>query len=88
MTSVSTEHPYGLPYIELTGKGRKISFRKDCLEDVAILRKVNEGEWEKLVKNTRSPYVDEESFPTGTKLSYVIELNSGSNRRYEVEARL
>lgn len=89
MTNVSTELPYGIPYIELTDRGRRISFQKDCLEDVSIIRKVNEGEWEKLSTHIRSPYINEEAFPEGTKLSYNIDLTpANSNRRYQLEARL
>ena len=89
MTNVKTGHPSHLPYIELTDKGRKISFRRDCLEEIEIQRKVNEQDWKLLVKNIRTPYTDEESFPDGTKLSYSIKLTeNGEEKEYILDARL
>lgn len=89
MTSISIEHPYGIPKIELVDKGRKISFQRDCLEEVTIMRKVNDGEWETLAERIRSPYVDEDGFTKGTKLSYAIELEpDGRKKLYKLEVRL
>ncbi len=88
MTDVSTDHPNNLPYIELTAKGRHISFRKECLGEVKIYRKVNEeSNWKMLIQDTRTPFVDTENFPDGTRLSYAIELDlDGKMHRYELEA--
>ncbi|WP_114780600.1 hypothetical protein [Botryobacter ruber] len=89
MTNVSTDHPAGIPYIELTDEGRKISFRKDCLGELKILRKVNESDWETLIQRTNPPYVDQEAFPRGTKLTYAIELELHNEKKeYELEVRL
>lgn len=89
MTDVSTDHPYGLPYIELNEKGRQISFRKDCLGEVKIYRKVNDGEWDMLIQRTRTPFTDTEAFPNGTRLGYTIELEqSGEKKQYNLEALL
>ncbi|WP_247236788.1 hypothetical protein [Telluribacter sp. SYSU D00476] len=89
MTEVSTDHPSGLPYIELTEQGRKISFRKECLGDVKIFRKVNDGEEELLVQGIRTPYTDADSFPEGSKLTYTIELDQDRQKhQYHLEARL
>jgi hypothetical protein len=79
MTQISTEHPQHIPYIELTEQGRKISFRKECLEEIEIRRKVNENDWSPLAKNIRTPYIDEEDFPSGTKLSYAIRIGEQEN---------
>lgn len=89
MTDSSTNHPSHIPYIELTDQGRKISFRKDCLDEVEIYRKVDENEQELLVKNIRTPYIDQEEFPAGTHLSYAIRLTSaGDEKPYELDVRL
>jgi hypothetical protein len=89
MTDVRTNHPNNLPYIELTEEGRHISFRKECLGAIKIYRKVNENDWNMLIKDTKTPFVDMEDFPEGTHLVYAIELEQNSeNHRYELEARL
>ena len=89
MTDVRTNHPNGIPYIELTEEGRKISFRKECLGNVKIFRKVNEEDRKKLIQDTRTPFVDTEKFPEGTVLSYTIELDQdGEKHEYQLEARL
>ena len=89
MTDVSTNHPSGLPYIELLEEGRKISFRRDCFGEIRIQRKVNEGEWEVLAERIRSPFVDAEPFPAGTKISYAVELElSKKVHKYKLDVRL
>ena len=89
MTDVRTNHPIGIPYIELTEEGRKISFRKECLGNVKIFRKVNEEDRKMLIQDTRTPFVDTEDFPEGTVLSYTIELDQdGEKHEYQLEARL
>ena len=81
MTDVNTDHPNHLPYIELIESARKISFRRDCFGEIEILRKVNNGNWELLIKKVRTPYIDEEKFPSGTKLSYVIRLEENDEKK-------
>ncbi len=89
MTNITTDHPYGIPYVELTDNGRKISFERDCLADVKILRRINDGDWVILMDRARSPYTDTEKFPTGTHLSYSVELEiNGKHQKYELEAML
>lgn len=89
MTDVSTNHPFGLPYIELTEQGRRISFRRDCLGQAKIYRKVNQGEWEIIIQHIRPPFVDTEAFPHGTKLSYSIELElNNGKKKYELDVML
>ena len=89
MTNVQKDHPNGIPYIELTEAGRRISFRRDCLGEVKIFRQVNDGEPQLLIQGIRTPYVDAESFPGGTKLSYTIELElNDEKKQYTLEARI
>lgn len=89
MTNVSTEHPGGIPYIELTEQGRKISFRRDCFGEIKIERKVNDGEWKLLIERIRSPFVDEEDFPPGTRIAYSVELEQNDQKKqYEFDVRL
>lgn len=89
MTDVSTDHPYGLPYIELNEEGRQLSFRKDCLGTIKISRKVNDGNWEMLIQRTSTPFTDTEAFPEGTRLAYSIELEqNGEKKEYQLEALL
>lgn len=80
MTDVSTTHPNRYPYIELVSDGRKIDFKKDCLEEVDIFRKVEDGDWQLLIKNARTPYVDTGKFSKGTKLAYRVQLGTGKER--------
>lgn len=89
MTDVSTDHPSGIPYIELVEQGRQISFRRDCFGEIKIYRKVDEDDWELLIQQTRTPYVDSADFPSGTKLSYRIELEQDKQvHKYHLEVRL
>ncbi|GAB3168923.1 hypothetical protein [Telluribacter humicola] len=89
MTEVSTNHPNGLPYIELTDQGCKLSFRKECLGNIKIYRKVDDGEEELLVQGIQTPYTDEANFPAGSTLTYIIELDHDQQKyQYTLEARL
>ena len=89
MTDVSTDHPSGIPYIELVEQGRKISFRRDCLGEVKIYRKINDEDWKLLIQQVRTPYVDAEDFPSGTTISYAIELDQENKKnKYNLEVRL
>jgi hypothetical protein len=89
MTNVQTDHPSGLPYIELTEEGRQISFRRDCFGEIKIYRQINDGASELLIERIRTPYVDTDNFPEGTKLSYTIELEQNNvQKQYTLEARL
>jgi hypothetical protein len=89
MTNIQTDHPGGLPYIEFTEEGRQISFRRDCFGEIKIYRQVNDGESELLIQQTRTPYVDPDNFPKGTKLSYTVELEQNKEKKqYTLEARL
>ena len=51
-------------------QGRKLYFNKECLEPVTIQRKVNEGKWEMISKNSRTPYIDDEPFDSPVVLAY------------------
>ena len=89
MTDVSTDHPENIPYIELTNGGREISFRRDCFGSLKIYRKVNDGGQELIMQKARTPYTDKEDFPSGTKLTYTIELEQDEDvKRYTLEAKL
>ena len=56
MTFEMTIHPDHIPYKELVEKGRKISFRKDCVGYLKLRRKVNDQDWQVLVTKARTPY--------------------------------
>ncbi|MEX2336811.1 MAG: hypothetical protein WD555_06035 [Fulvivirga sp.] len=89
MTDINTGHPENLPYIELREGKRKISFRRDCFGKIEILRKVNDGDWKLLIRKVRTPYVDEERFPAGTKLSYEIKLEENEEtKQFNFNVRL
>lgn len=89
MTNVQTGHPSGLPYIEFTAEGRQISFRRDCFGEIKIYRQVNDGEIMLLIQQARTPYVDTDDFPKGTKLSYTIELEQeGQTHKYNLDVWL
>ena len=89
MTDVSTDHPENIPYIELSDKGREISFRRDCFGTLKIYRKVNEGEEELLIQKARTPYIDKEAFPSGTSLTYTIELEQDNEvQKYTLKANV
>ncbi|PRY13799.1 hypothetical protein CLV24_105169 [Pontibacter ummariensis] len=89
MTDVSTDHPGNIPYVELLEEGRKISFRRDFFGEIRIQRKVNDGEWKVLAERVRSPYVDAEDFPPGTRLSYAVGLELDNEKHsYELVAVL
>lgn len=60
---------------------RKIYFRRDCFGAIEISRRVNDGGWKLLIQKVRTPYVDEEKFPPGTKLSYSIRLEENEEKK-------
>lgn len=89
MTDVSTSHPENIPYIELSDEGRKISFRRECFGTLKIYRQVNEGEQELLIRKARTPYIDKERFPSGTSLTYTIELEQDNQvQEYSLKANI
>ena len=89
MTDVSTDHPENIPYIELREEGREISFRRDCFGTLKIYRQVNKGEQELLIKQARTPYIDTEKFPSGTSLTYTIELEQDNDvQKYTLKANV
>ena len=51
-------------------EGRKLYFIKECLDAVTIHRKVDDGEWTIISKNTRTPYIDDEQFNPPVVLAY------------------
>ena len=67
--SISTRKGGSLKVL-LIPKGRKLYFDKECLETVTIHRKVNDGEWEIVSKNTQTPYIDRERFDLSVVLAY------------------
>lgn len=81
MTKINTDHPNHIPYIELTEKGRKISFHRDCFGEIEIWRRVNEQDWELLIQKIRTPYVDQEKFPPRTRLTYSIRLEENEEKK-------
>jgi hypothetical protein len=88
MTQIQTEHPAGIPHIEFTDNGRKISFRKDCLGEVRIYRKLQGGEERLLAKNVRTPYMDFEELPANCTAIYRIELEQDHRIfKYHLEVR-
>lgn len=70
----------------LVPEGRKLYFDRECLDAVTIHRKVNDGEWEIVSKNTRAPYIDEEQFDSPVVLAYkaVFEKQDRSENVVEV----
>ncbi|HEV7346895.1 hypothetical protein [Telluribacter sp.] len=89
MTDVSTKHPSGLPFVELTDSGRKISFRRDCLGEVMISRTVDGGEEKLLVEGIRPPYTDQDDFPVGSHITYTIKLDYNQQKhQYTLEVWL
>lgn len=66
---LSLRKDHGLNVL-LVPQGRKLYFDKECLEEVTIQRKVNDGEWAVLAKNIRTPYIDGERFTSSVVLKY------------------
>lgn len=81
MTDIKTDHPEHIPQVELVESGRKISFRRDWFGEIKIMRKVNDQDWTVLIEKARTPYIDEEEFPAGTELSYIIQLDENNERK-------
>ena len=72
----------------LVPEGRKLYFSKDCLEAVTIQRKVNDGEWEIITKNTRTPYIDGEQFNSTVVLTYKAIFEKQNQYENVVEVHL
>lgn len=62
----------------------KLHFEKLCQEAVTITRSVNDGEWQILVKNVRSPYVDKATFQPNTHVKYRIYFGNTDEENIEL----
>ena len=52
-------------------------------------RSANNGSWDVLTEQARSPYIDHEEFPAGTHLRYKVEMEQDNERKkYELEVML
>lgn len=61
--------------LTLVPTGRHIAFSKEMLEVAHLFRRVG-GEaapWQRLAVNTRSPYLDTDTFAPGTVLEYYVQ---------------
>ena len=61
--------------LTLEPAGRRIAFSKELLEVAHLFRRVG-GEtssWTCLAVNTRSPYLDTDTFAAGTQLEYFVQ---------------
>jgi len=89
VTEINISHPSGLPYLELTGEGRKISFQRDCLGRITLFRTVDGQAEELLMENSRSPITDNQEFPPGSHIVYKIVLDLyHKTHEYELQVRL
>ena len=86
-TILSTWKDHGFSVL-LVPEGRKLYFDKKCLEAVTIQRKANDGEWEVLAKNTRTPYVDSEKFNLPIVLTYKVHFKLQEQCETVVEVHL
>jgi hypothetical protein len=72
--------------LTLTPTGRHLTFSKELLEVAHVFRRVG-GEaapWQRVAVNTRSPYLDTDSFAPGTLLEYYVQHET---QQGEPEAR-
>lgn len=66
---------------------RRLYFEKECLEDVAIYRRVDAGDWRVLATHARAPIVDDESFDNPVRLGYKATFGD-NNESQAVEVTL
>lgn len=95
MTEIKNNVPHqdqsGLPSITLTHQNfREIAFSKQCLEDVTILRKIDDEPWQVIARSTRFPYTDSDMFDRPVRLKYHLKsvLPDGATDDYYLEASL
>ncbi|MEK6479095.1 hypothetical protein WJR50_16225 [Catalinimonas sp. 4WD22] len=65
----------------------KLHFEKLCQEAVTITRSVNEGDWQTIAKNVRSPYVDQANFQPNTHVKYRIYFGNDDEEHFELEVK-
>ena len=72
MTDISVQRPISEHQlrVSLEAGERKLYFEKECLEDVTIYRRVDDGNWDVLATHARAPVIDKEPFPQTAKLPY------------------
>ncbi len=85
--SISAREDHSLKVL-LIPEGRKLYFQKECLEAVTIQRKVNDGYWEVISKNTRTPYVDGDQFKVPVTLAYKAIYEKQGRQEDVVEVHL
>lgn len=87
MTQLKDKHPKDIPSVSFSEQGgRKVDFQKDCLGEVTVFRKVNDGAFELLARNERPPYIDEETFGPDTRLTYSVKIKEEGEeeKRYDL----
>jgi hypothetical protein len=72
--------------LTLTPTGRHLTFSKELLEVAHVFRRVGSeaAPWQRVAVNTRSPYLDTDSFAPGTLLEYYVQHET---QQGEPEAR-
>ena len=95
MTQVRNNAPHqnqrDLPSITLTPENfREVKFSKPCLDDLTTLRKVDDGSWQVIARNTRFPYTDSDQFDHPVHLEYHIKSvhSDGTTDDYYLKASL
>jgi hypothetical protein len=73
---VNNEHGFE---ILVTSGGRKLIFKKECLENVTILRKIDEGKWQAIAQNARTPYTDSDVISPSAHIEYKIHFRDRSS---------
>lgn len=68
--------------------GRQLYFTKECVEAVTIHRKVNDGDWEIISKNTHPPYIDDDQFDLPVVLAYKAVFEEQRRSENVVEVHL
>ena len=68
--------------IEIIEETRKITFDKDCLDQVEIFRKDKNDKWISIAKNISSPYYDIDKMKKGiwTEYKVCIFTNQGEKK--------
>ena len=72
----------------LTEEGRKIYFAKECLDEVTVLRRINEEPWKEISRDVRTPFFDTDKISTPAYVEYKLLFKTKGNDSKVVKVHL
>lgn len=62
--------------VSISEDDRIIKFKKPCLSEIHVYRKINDGDFEEIGRNVRFPFPDTDPLPPSSEVSYKVQVLS------------